>query len=541
MHCPHCDICKESGRRCVRCPRRTSRLSAYYILAGLLALGLLSGCSLPQWTGNCFKVGPEYGRPPAPVADQWIDAENEHVVSQSTDYSYWWAVFDDPVLNDLEDLAAEQNLPLQAAGMRILQARARLGIARGSLWPQRQQAFGDYARVELSDTQANTALAKHFDNWDAGFNASWELDIWGRFRRAIESAEADLNVEIENYDDVLVILQGEVAAAYIQLRALQERLQLTRANVDLQQQTVDLAESRFRNGAVSELDVTQARENLAATESAIPRLQNDIRQTQNALSVLLGIPPRDLGEELGPGPIPQPPGEVLVGIPADLLRRRPDVRRAERVAAAQSAQIGIAQSDFYPRIAITGFIGLESEDFSKLFDSRSGAGSIGPGFQWNILNYGRIRNNVRAEEALFYQFVIDYQNTVLEANREVEDAISAFLREQQRVMSLAEAVRNATRSADFALTQYREGAVDFQRVVDTQRVLVVRQDDLAASRGQVAVNLVAVYKAIGGGWATRFAPQELPAVDQPEADQPEVPTQAVPPLPTMNMPVPPQS
>jgi NodT family efflux transporter outer membrane factor (OMF) lipoprotein len=507
------------------------KCSAGWLLVGLLAVILVSGCALPEWVENQFQVGPDYGRPPAPVSDVWIDADNPNVVSQSTDYGYWWSVFNDPVLNELEETAQRQNLPLRVAGMRILEARARLAIAQGSLWPQRQQAYGDYTRNRNSGTAANAPPMRFFDDWDVGFNASWELDIWGRFRRAIESAEANLDAEIEGYDDVLVIFQGEVASAYIQLRAMEERLRFARENVQLQRGTLHLAETRFRNGMVTELDVAQAKENLGNTEAFIPQLEIGIRQAQNALCILLGIPPRNLKEDLGPAPIPQPPAEVIVGIPADLLRQRPDVRQAERLAAAQSAQIGIVTSDFYPRIAITGFIGLQSEDFAKLLDQRSWAGSLGPGFQWNILNYGRIRNNVRAEEARFHQLVVDYQNTVLEANREVENAIDSFLREQQRVRALTETVNSAARSVQLAEIQYREGAVDFQRVIDTQRVLVQDQDNLAESRGNVAINLVAIYKTLGGGWATRFAPQRLPAVADGGELPGEVPPAVAAPMP----------
>ncbi|MHC4399382.1 MAG: efflux transporter outer membrane subunit [Planctomycetota bacterium] len=522
-----------------------SRSEVCVAVAALLLLG--GCCGLHEWADNNFKVGPNYGRPPAPVADQWIDSDAAGIVSQSEDYSYWWDVFHDPTLNELVDAAEEQNLSLRTAGMRIMEARAQLGIAYGSLFPQSQQMFGDYTRFELSETspfggpQPGGAI-KHFDFWDVGFNATWELDFWGRFRRAIESSEADLDAQIENYDDVLVILQAEVASAYIQIRTLQERLRLAHQNVELQEETLRQATVRNKAGEVSKLDVYQAEENLANTRSLIPRLENGIRLSQNALCVLLGFPPRDLEAELGSGaiPEPEPSREILVGIPAELLRRRPDVRRAERQAAAQSARIGIAESDFYPRIAITGFIGLESEDFAKLFNKRSWMGNVGPGFRWNILNYGRIRNSVRAEEARFCQLVIEYQNRVLEANREVEDAINSFLQEKERAEVLAEAVTAAEGSTKLSDTQYREGEVDFQRVVDSQRVLVLRQDGLAASRGRVALNLVAMYKALGGGWQTRLGDRLLPTLTEamPHASPQPLPEELPMPVPELTPPPP---
>lgn len=513
--------------------RLASRRVSYCCWVGSAVLALLvTGCSgTQQWWHNGFRVGPEYGRPPAPVADEWIEAGNPNVLSETTDDGYWWAVFNDPILNELQQTAQRQHLPLQSAGMRILEARAHLAIARGNLWPQRQQAFGDFSRNEVSGNLANSPSTRFFDDWDAGFDATWELDIWGRFRRAVESTEAHLNAEIENYDDVLVILQGEVAAAYIQLRALQERLEWAHQNVQLQGESLRLTSARYTKGAVTKVDPLQASENLETTRSLIPELENAIRRTQNALCVLTGIPPRDLDAELGQAPTPQPPEAVVVGIPADLLRRRPDVRRAERLAAAQSARIGIAQADFYPRIAITGFIGVESEDFLDLFDPRSGIGSIGPGFRWDILNYGRIRNNVRAEQARFHRLVVDYQNTALEANREVENALSAFLREQQRMEFLANAVRDSVKASELTLIQYREGKIDFQRVVDTQRTRVLRQDGLAESRGLVGIHLVAVYKALGGGWATRFAPQRLPATTDEGEPRDQMPPAPAPPGP----------
>ena len=499
----------------------------------IAVLATASGCtSVSRWAQQGFKVGPDYCSPPAPVADNWIDYENPDIASAPADYSNWWMVFGDPTLNQLIDTASQQNLSLQTAGMRILEARARLGIARGSLFPQFQQAYGDFARVNSSVTTANIVPVDDFDVWDGGFNASWELDFWGRFRRAIEAQDALLNAEIENYDNVLVVLQAEVAAAYIQYRTLQQRLKLAVDNVELQERTLQIADVRFRNGAADEVDVVQAKQNLATTESLIPEFESGIRQTGNAICVLLGVPPRDLTAELDARSIPEAPAQILAGIPAELLRRRPDVRRAERLAAAQSAAIGVAESDFYPRIAITGFIGFESEDLTNLFDQASLAGAVGPGFQWNILNYGRIRNNVRANEAKFHQLVFDYQNTVLEASREVEDGIVSFLKERDRVVALNDAATQAQRAVEISTTKYERGSGSFLPVVYMQEILTVRQDELAASRGVVAANVVSIYKALGGGWQTRTMGAGMPLEAVPSGDAPVEDVAPTPPLPT---------
>lgn len=497
-------------------PASPTRFRRACLLLAVALLAVTSGCtSARRWFRQDFKVGPDYCRPPAPVAVDWIDYENPDVTSISTSYRCWWSTFGDPILDELVDTASRQNLTLRTAGMRILEARAHLNIARGSLFPQTQQVSGDFTRYNSSGTNANSGnlVAQDFDIWSTGFNASWELDFWGRFRRAIEGECALLNAQIEDYDNVLVVLQAEIATTYIQYRTLQQRLELAKKNVVLQGRTVEIADVLFRNGKVTELDVSQARENLAATESQIPELESNIRQAGNALCVLLGVPPRDLTDELGEGPIPEGPAQVLVGIPAELLRRRPDVRRAERLAAAQSAAIGVAESEFYPHIAITGSIGYGSEYLSTLFNPRSVSGSVGPGFQWNILNYGRIRNHVRANEALFYQRILDYQNTVLTANQEVEDGIVSFLKEKERVLKLNESATQAQRAVEISTIQYREGRVSFQPVVYMQQILARRQDELASSRGTVAMNLVSVYKALGGGWQTRMGgPVMLPLV-----------------------------
>ncbi|HBO44750.1 MAG TPA: transporter [Planctomycetaceae bacterium] len=484
-----------------------TKLGLCVLLAGL------SGCATGprQWIANGFKVGPNYGQPPAPVASQWIDHQDPRVESVPADYSYWWVVFNDPVLDNLVRQASEQNLPLKIAAMRIVEARAQLGVAKGSLFPQQQQAIGGYSRSQLSNTSfpfGEFTLPKiAFDTWTAGFDAAWELDFWGRFRREIESADANLSAQIENHDDVLVMLQAEVAATYIQIRTLEDRLALARRNVELQQNTLRISTARYEEGHVGKLDVKQAESIVGATESLIPMLETAHRQAQNRLCTLLGMPPADIRAMLGdPGRIPAAPPTVAVGIPADLICRRPDIRRAERQAAAQCAQIGVAESELYPHIAIRGTIAFESQYLDQLFMTDSLMGSVGPGFRWNILNYGRILNNVDLQDARFRQLVLQYQETVLRANEEVEGAITAFLHEQVREKFLEASTRATAEAVDLAGMQYKEGLIDFQRVLDSERALVLQQDALAESRGKVALNLVAVYKALGGGWRTRLNP-----------------------------------
>jgi len=494
-------------------------------LAVLLMLLVTSGCtSLRQWWHNGLKVGPNYCPPPAPVSDEWIDAHDPHLSTEPAEVCDWWRVFNDPVLDRLVTMAREQNLSLKIAACRIWEARAMRAVAAGSFWPQSQQMVGTFTRNRFSDNMypfGSFPFNREYDDWMFGFDAAWELDLWGKIRRAVEAADANLDAQIAGYDDVLVTLQGDVAAAYLQMRTLEERLKYARKNVELQRESLRIAEERFKLGIVSELDVRQAAAQLSTTESMIPKLEEGHRQVQNALCLLLGLPPGSLEAELAqPAPIPTPPPEVVVGVPAELLERRPDIRRAERMAAAQSARIGIAEAEFYPHIAITGTIGIQTEQFSDLFEWPSLMGKIGPGFQWNILNYGRILNNVRAEDARFRQAVLTYQQTVLAAEKEVEDAIVAFLQEQRRTRHLQQATADAQRALELAMHLYREGVIDYQRVLESQRALLLQQDALAESRGSVAINLVKIYKALGGGWQVRLWPEETSPAEMPGLQEP---------------------
>jgi NodT family efflux transporter outer membrane factor (OMF) lipoprotein len=472
----------------------------------LVAVVLLTGGCTPlsQWVHNSFKVGPNFHEPDAPVSPAWIDSADKQLLPEPPRCD-WWAVFHDPKLASLIDTAYRQNLDLQTAAARVLQAQAQRNITAGNLLPQSQNALGAYAHAQITKNLAlfnnpQAALPTTLSLWATGFNASWELDFWGRLRRAIESSNAELFASVEGYRDALVTLTAEVATAYVQARTFQQRIAYARRNVAIQRGVEQLARARLAQGKANSLDVEQARAIRAQTEASIPPLVIGLRQANDRLCVLLGLPPQDLIAELGEGPIPCAPPELAVGIPADLLRRRPDVRRALYEAASQCARIGVAEADFYPQIGVSGFIGYAASDIRKLFDESSFTGFILPNFQWKVLNYGRIQNNVRAQESRFRETVLQYQQTVLTAGREVEDALVGFIQYQVQARSLQESVEAADRSVQLVIAQYREGLVDFNRVFTTQSQLVTQQDQLAAARGNLAVSLIAVYRALGGGW-----------------------------------------
>lgn len=520
------------------------------LLLGLYAATLLVGCAgLPDagplaWWRNDCKVGPEYRRPLAPVASDWIDFNNPKLISASTgaDDFAWWQELNDPVLNGLVQSTYQQNLTLRAAGMRVLQARYQLSIAQGGLFPQQQTYDGRYAHIQRSTAGDMTGLnqlnnrlpvaiqiPRTFDYWHHGFSLGWELDVWGRFRRAIESADASLDESVENYDEILVSLLADTATAYVQVREYQERILLAEQNVKFQTESYGIAKAKFDQGAVSELDVDQATATLAKTKALVPDLKIQLRTANNQLCVLLGLPPTDLPQQFGQAPIPSTPKEVVVGIPAELIRRRPDVRAAERRLAAQSAAIGVATAELYPAFSIVGTLGWHASDFGTMFTSAANSGTIGPSFNWNILNYGRIANNVRVQDARFDEFVFTYQQTVLRANQEAEDAIVAYLQSQEMVAALEESVAALKKSCDIALIKYENGEVDYNWLATLQSELVTYQDNLASARAEVTLSLIQIYKALGGGWQIRC--RALPAMVA-TAPAAELPTPLQMPMPT---------
>lgn len=487
-----------------------SRIRTAFVL---LALSLAGCTSWREYFANGLKVGPNYCPPPAPVAEQWIEAGDKRVRSETADISQWWCVFDDPVLDGLVDSAYRQNLTLREAGFRVLQARAQRNIAVGQLFPQTQVAEGDYAREGLSKNTANfpAGAERWFDQWDFGFALAWELDFWGRFRRAIESADAELDASVADYDDVLVTLVADVATNYVEIRTLQQRLALARASVTLFEKILTVPEARYKADSKNRVSYDLAKANLAQAQALVPQLEISERQAENRLCILLGMPPQDLAEALGTGSIPSPPMEVAAGIPADLLSRRPDVRRAERQAAAQCARIGIAESDFYPQIAVTGTLGWSSEQLSDLFTSGSFNGSVAPGFRWNILNYGRILNHVRAEDARFQQAVTAYQQTVLQAAGEVEDALVSFVKSHERAEALEDSAAAWRDGTNLLVAQYRGELIDFVPVGYFQQNLLQQQDLATQAQGDVALALIDAYRALGGGWQVRLGGWHLAA------------------------------
>ncbi|HDY83935.1 MAG: transporter [Gammaproteobacteria bacterium] len=454
-------------------------------LAGMLLL--LGACA----------VGPDYTEPEADVQPEWIDTGNTLVNSTAALDPRWWeTAFADPVLNELTNDALQQNLTLRSAGLRVLQSQQQLAIAVGNQYPQQQQIGA------LAERQQKSGY--RFNDYNVDFNLAWELDFWGRFSRQVETAAAELDASVANYDDAMVSLVAQAAQSYILLRTFQDRLQIAHNNIKAQRESLRIAQAKLDAGDVSELDVDQATSLLHNTLATVPGLEISLQQTKNALALLLGESPQEFNQLAGTmGAIPTTTPAVTLGVPQDLIRQRPDVRAAERQLAAQSARIGFAVTELYPHFSIGGSIGSSAMDSDDLFSNDGEAWSFFGGFQWNVLNYGRLQSNVRLQDAVFQQLLVDYRFTVLQAQVDVENAIVAYLKSYEQVKAYRLAATASQKAVDIATAQYQDGLVDFNTVIGTLNALVAQQDVLASTRGEVATNLVQVYKALGGGWQIR--------------------------------------
>jgi NodT family efflux transporter outer membrane factor (OMF) lipoprotein len=472
-------------------------------IASAVFLLILAGCT----------VGPNYQRPETPAPAAWQEGRQDRIDTQTAEIAQWWQEFNDPLLNSLVERAVQANLDLRIAEARIREARAALGVAGAEFWPT-LDVSGSYTRNRASENAVGSpgqgAVAAPSGGrqpeqnfFKTGFDAGWEIDVFGGARRRVEAAEATVAASVEDRRAVVVTLLGDVAKNYIDLRGFQQRLEVARANLKAQQETLYLTRVRFDAGLASDLEVAQAEGQASTTAAEIPILQSALKQAAFRLDVLLGAQPGTLSGELAKDkPIPALPPQAQVGLPVDLLRRRPDIRRAERQLAAATAQVGAATADLYPKFSLTGTIGLQSISAGDWFTGRSRFWSIGPTISWPVFDAGKIRANIEIRDAQQEQALRLYEKSVLTAFEDVENALVNYGNEQSRYRSLLEAVAANRRALEMANELYRQGLVAFLNVLDAQRTLYFSESDLAQSEASMASNLVALYKALGGGWET---------------------------------------
>lgn len=457
---------------------------------------LLAGALLP----GCLSLGPDYSRPEMPLPAAWSQPLGEAFSADSQAVSTWWELFADPALNELVAQTRAGNLSLQAAWERLQEARAQESGARADLYPALQGDAG-VTRSRLSEKVSPGAAPNPRSLWSTGLSSSWELDFWGRVRRQSEAGTATMEAVRENYRDTMVLLLANVAAEYVTLRTLQQRREYARANAELQTATLALTRDRFEAQLARELDVHQAEMNLAVTRSMLPGLQAQIDACLNRLCQLTGQPPEALPQLRGSfKAIPAPVGALPPLLPAELLRQRPDIRLAERQLAAQTAGIGVAKADMLPQFSLNGNFGWQASSTGDLLGAPARVYGFGPEMRWNIFAGGRLLAELRAQEARQRQALLAYRETVLLALQECESSLSAYTGEIERLHHLQAAVVSARASVSQVDALYRTGLTDFQNVLDMQRALTERQDALAESQGQLALSLIAVYRAFGGGW-----------------------------------------
>jgi NodT family efflux transporter outer membrane factor (OMF) lipoprotein len=466
-------------------------------LFGVVTIFTIHGCA----------VGPDYVPPETPTRQMWHTELRGGLTAEPMDpetLASWWKTLNDPTLSTLIHRAVSHNLGLKNARARVREARARRGVTQADLFP----TLDTGGSATWSRGSEETGNGKTRDFYAAGFDAAWELDLFGGRRRSVEAAEADLRASQENLRDVLVSLLGEVALNYVEVRTYQTRLTVAKANLAAQNDTYELTQHRYQAGLSDELAVHQARYNLEQTRSQIPNLRTGLEEAQNRLAVLVGEQPGAVHAELAEGqPIPVTPLKIAVGVPAEAVRRRPDVRQAERDLAAQTARVGAAMADFYPKFTLNGSIGLEALSLAKLFSAQSDTFSLGPRITWPIFDAGSIHQNIEVQSALQEQALIQYEAAVLSSLEEVENALVAYAEEQSRRNTLRKGAEAAQQAVVLSQYKYEAGLMDFGDVLDAQRSLLSFQDQLAQSEGAVTSNLIALYKALGGGW-TSLAPDD---------------------------------
>jgi NodT family efflux transporter outer membrane factor (OMF) lipoprotein len=471
------------------------------------ALLLLSGC---------VAVGPNYVPPEFAVQDNWDVDTLEGVQVSASEQVKWWTLFDDPILSELVERAVTGNLDLRAAVSRIDEARALLGVTRGARFPNLDSEVS-YTRSRQSEESSiggtkvgSLVSVNDTDNYGASLGAAWELDLFGRIRRSVEASKANWEASVEDYHGVLVSLQAEIALSYIDIRSLQHRIDIAKKNIASQQQSLNLVQKRYGAGKAPGLEFSQAKANLASTKATLPQLHAALDSALHRLSVLLGEHPGATQIELKTKtPIPSPPDTIVIDIPANLLRQRPDLRRAERLLAAQTAKVGMTTANLYPTLSLGGAFGFSAQSPGDLFQASSRTYGVGPTFSWNVFSGGRIRSAIDVEDARVEQALTAYEHTLLKAIEEVENSLANYHYERVRGDELSSALTAYRDAAGFAKELYKSGKTDFQNVLDAERNVLTFEDQLSRSRAALVSNVVTLYRSMGGGWRTSNAVGDL--------------------------------
>jgi NodT family efflux transporter outer membrane factor (OMF) lipoprotein len=456
----------------------------------------------------CMMVGPNYKEPKTPVATHWPQ-KNSTIKETPFHHALWWEVFHDKALTSLINQGYHSNISVQIAGVRVLQARAQLAQSVGELYPQEQAMVGNLTYNRLGGSSLQKLLPSTFDTALLGFSANWELDFWGKYRRAIEANDATFLASIAAYDNALVTLTSDIASTYLKIRTDEAQIQVAKSNIQVQTTSLNIARSRFNAGQTSLVDVEQAQTELSQTEASLPSLYTHLQHQKNALAVLLGTIPNGADKTLQQGHgIPKAPTSVAVGIPRETLARRPDIHQARLEAIAQSASIGAIKANLFPALSLLGSFSftantIDKSSLSDIFNWSSRTIAAGPGLNWPILNYGQITNAVRVQDAIFQQALLKYVDIVLKAQQEVQDNITAYIQAKQAEQFLSKANRSATKSLKLALVRYKEGETDFTPVLNAEQQLLSVQRSLVNAEGDIPQALVALYRALGGGWQIR--------------------------------------
>lgn len=452
--------------------------------------------------GGCTVVGPDYTEPQIELDADFtlLDSNAGLTVEQPTQLADWWMTLHDPALNRLIDKAIKQNLDLRAATSQLRQVRALRNVSTGARFPT-LDANAQAQRSRASESVVGQEADLTTNLYAAGFDAGWEIDLFGGVARAIEAAEADVDAAAESLRDVLVSILAEVALNYVEVRSFQERLRIAADNLASQEDTFELIQSRHAAGLVQDIDLERARSNVENTRSTMPQLSTELERASNRLALLLGEQPGAVDDLLTQSkPVPSPQIDVAVGVPADLLRRRPDIRYAERLLAAETARVGEATAELYPKLRLFGSVGLETLSGGSLFESASRTLGVGSIISWPLFSGGQVRNRIEAQSEVQEQAYIAWQMVVLSALEEVSNAITAYTNEQIRHAALQRSAESAVRAANIARSRYDAGIADFIEVLDTDRERLSVEDALAASNAEITTDLIRLYKALGGGW-----------------------------------------